>query len=80
MSYILVAKPTDHKILFEWVDDITKMGQDQGFEFIDEKGRHHKYQWINNIPHRAQLWTWKAVSFDELSGSEFARIFHPSDP
>jgi len=22
MSYILVAKPTDHKILFEWVDEL----------------------------------------------------------
>ncbi len=26
MSYILVAKPKDHKILFEWVDELTGLG------------------------------------------------------
>lgn len=50
MSYILVAKPTDHKILFEWVGEITGMGGAEHFEFIDKKGRHHKYQWINDVP------------------------------
>jgi hypothetical protein len=50
MSYILVAKPTDHKILFEWVGEITEMGEDEHFEFLDKKGKCHKYQWINNIP------------------------------
>lgn len=50
MSYILVAKPTDHKILFEWVGEISGMGGASHFEFIDKKGKRHKYQWINNVP------------------------------
>lgn len=50
MSYILVAKPTDHKILFEWVTEITAMGEDEHLEFKDHKGRLHKYQWINDVP------------------------------
>jgi len=50
MSYILVAKPTDHKILFEWVGEITAMGEAEHFELIDKKGKRHKYQWINDLP------------------------------
>lgn len=50
MSFILVAKPTDHKILFEWVGEITGMGASEQLEFCDSKGKHHKYQWINAVP------------------------------
>jgi len=50
MSYILVAKPTDHKTLFEWVDEISGMGEAGQLEFIDRKGKRHKYQWINDVP------------------------------
>jgi hypothetical protein len=50
MSYILVAKPTDHKILFEWVDEIAGMGQAEHLEFTDKKGKCHRYQWINDVP------------------------------
>lgn len=49
MSFILVAKPSDHKTLFEWVDDISGMGQAQDLEFVDEKGSLHRYQWINDV-------------------------------
>ncbi len=50
MSYILVAKPTDHKTLFEWVGEITGMGGAEHLEFIDMKGKSHRYQWINDVP------------------------------
>jgi len=50
MSYILVAKPTDHKTLFEWVGEITAMGGAEHLEFIDKKGKCHKYQWVNDVP------------------------------
>ncbi len=50
MSYILVAKPTDHKILFEWVSEITAMGEAGYLELTDKKGKLHKYQWINDVP------------------------------
>ena len=50
MSYILAAKPSDHKILFEWVDEITSMGGAQHIELTDKKGKHHKYHWVNDVP------------------------------
>ena len=50
MSYILVAKPTDHKILFEWVDELTGLGDGSQFEVKPEKGVTHWYQWINEVP------------------------------
>ena len=50
MSYLLVAKPTDHKVLFEWVNEITDMGEAGHFECFDGKGRLHKYHWINDVP------------------------------
>lgn len=50
MSYILVAKPSDHKILFEWVGEITAMGSAEHLQVIDKKGRCHKYHWVNDVP------------------------------
>jgi hypothetical protein len=50
MSYILVAKPADHKILFQWVDEITDMGEAGHFQCLDKKGRIHKYHWVNDVP------------------------------
>ena len=50
MSFILVAKPTDHKILFQWVDELTQLGGDDSLELTDEKGRRHRYQWVNDVP------------------------------
>lgn len=50
MSYILVAKPSSHKILYQWFEDIKQMGEAGRLEFTDFKGRHHIYEWINQIP------------------------------
>jgi len=50
MSYILVAKPTDHKILFEWVDELTGLGDGNKFEVKQPKGIKHEYEWINDVP------------------------------
>jgi len=50
MSFILVAKPTDHNILFQWVDELTQLGGGDSLELIDEKGRRHRYQWVNDVP------------------------------
>ena len=50
MSYILVANPSDHKILFEWVHDITNLGGGNRFELYDSKKRRHIYQWVNQAP------------------------------
>jgi hypothetical protein len=50
MSFILVAKPTDHTILYQWFSEFKQMGEIQQLEFKDEKGRRHLYEWVNNIP------------------------------
>ena len=50
MSFILVAKPADHKLLFEWVSELIQLGDGGSLEFGDEKGRRHRYQWVNQVP------------------------------
>jgi len=50
MSFILVAKPTDHKLLFEWVDELDGLGQSGHLQFSDDKGRRHAYRWVNQVP------------------------------
>jgi len=50
MSFILVAKPADRKILFEWVNEISSMDGAGHFQFIDRKGKCHKYHWVNDVP------------------------------
>ena len=50
MSYILVAKPDDHKILFEWVRELQALGDGGSLELTDKKGRKHRYRWANNVP------------------------------
>jgi len=50
MSFILVAKPTDHKVLFEWVEELQGLGAVGRMELVDAKGRRHLYRWLNGVP------------------------------
>ena len=50
MSFILTAKPADHKVLFEWVGELRQLGEGGQLELIDKKGHRHCYQWINGVP------------------------------
>jgi hypothetical protein len=50
MSFILVAKPTDHKLLFEWVNELDGLGQNGRLQLNDYKGRRHEYRWVNQVP------------------------------
>jgi hypothetical protein len=50
MSFILVAKPADHKVLFEYVEEIAAMGEADTLELVDIKKRRHRYRWVNQIP------------------------------
>jgi hypothetical protein len=50
MSFVLVAKPADHKLLFEWIHELDGLGQSGHLKLIDSKGRHHVYRWINQVP------------------------------
>ena len=50
MSYILVAKPDDHKVLFEWVNELHALGAGGSLELTDTNGRRHRYRWVNGVP------------------------------
>lgn len=50
MSYILVAKPTDHKELFQRVHKLDSLGGCVGLEVTDDKERIHRYRWVNQVP------------------------------
>lgn len=50
MSFILVAKPADHKVLFQYVEEITAMGEAGTLETVDIKGRRHLYRWVQQVP------------------------------
>ncbi|GBE34788.1 transposase DDE domain protein [bacterium BMS3Bbin06] len=50
MSYILVAKPEDHKLLMEWVNEQRQLKEVSGIKVKDKKGRIHVYEWINEVP------------------------------
>lgn len=47
MHYIFAAKPTDHKYLMEWIAAYDHLNV---FQFIDNKGRTHVYEWMNEVP------------------------------
>ena len=50
MSFVPVAKPSEHKILNEWFTQLKKMGETSSLKYTDIKGREHLYKWINEIP------------------------------
>lgn len=50
MNYILVAKPDDHKILYEWVNEQRQLQEVSRLEVKDNKGRLHVYEWLNEVP------------------------------
>lgn len=47
MHYIFAAKPADHKYMMEWLAAYPQLNK---IEFVDEKGREHCYEWMNNVP------------------------------
>jgi hypothetical protein len=51
MHYLLVAKPGDHKYLYEWIEAYDEL---PGYTFTDERGRQHHYRWQNEVPLNAQ--------------------------
>lgn len=50
MSFVLVAKPTDHKVLFQWVDELDALKGVDHLELPAPKGRRHIYRWVNQVP------------------------------
>jgi hypothetical protein len=50
MSYVLVAKPSDHKVLHEWFGELRSMNEIKILEFTDHKRVVHHYEWANHLP------------------------------
>ena len=49
MSYVLVAKPEDHKTLAEWVEEMKALKETN--RLVVKDGAHvHVYEWINDVP------------------------------
>jgi len=47
MHCLFVAKPGDHKYLFEWIETFDTL---PSLEIKDQKGRLHQYRWRNDVP------------------------------
>lgn len=47
MHYLFVAKPGDHKFMYEWLDAFKVW---PSVEFIDEDEITHRYRWQNGVP------------------------------
>lgn len=47
MHYLFVAKPGDHKYMFEWIDAFNVL---ENREYTDDKGRIHRFTWKNKVP------------------------------
>lgn len=50
MSFIRMVKPDDHKLLFQWVAELKRLGGSQRWEFKDSEGRRHLYEWVRDLP------------------------------
>ena len=50
MSFILGAKPKDHKSLMEDIEGLRRGGLLSRVEHTDKKGKRYLYEWVNDIP------------------------------
>ena len=49
-SFVLGAKPKDHKAMFAFVKEIQAMGEAETLELVDLDGIRHIYSWVNQVP------------------------------
>ncbi|MCK5542213.1 MAG: transposase [Desulfobacterales bacterium] len=50
MSFILVAKQSDHKNLHQWFAETRALKETHTLKIKDFNGRDHVYEWLNDIP------------------------------
>lgn len=60
MHFLFVAKPGDHKFMFEWIDAYPEL---PFVEFEDDKGKVHHIRWQNEVPLHGET---KAVSVNYI--------------
>lgn len=49
--YLFGVKPGDHKYMMDWLNAYPALNQ---IEFVDEKKRQHRYEWMNQVPLNGQ--------------------------
>jgi hypothetical protein len=49
-SYLLVAKPEDHKSLFEDIEGLRRGGMLERVQTLGPKGQRYHYEWVNGVP------------------------------
>lgn len=49
-SYLLVAKPEDHKTLFEDIEGLRRGGMLDRVETLGAQGQRYEYEWVNGVP------------------------------
>jgi len=76
MSFILVAKPGDHKFLFNHLATVTH--NIQSLEYFDDKGRQHIYRWINDVPLNGTAHAQNVNFFDYTIKAAGKTNFHSS--
>jgi len=55
MSFILGAKPKDHKTLMQDIEGMRRGRLLSSHEYRDEKGKRYLYEWVNDIPLNGDL-------------------------
>ncbi|MBS3759741.1 MAG: transposase [Desulfobacterales bacterium] len=76
MSFVLIAKPGDHKFLFNHLATVTH--KIQTLEYSDDKGRQHIYRWINDVPLNGTTRAGKVNFFDYTIKAAGKTNFHSS--
>lgn len=49
LDFILVAKPGDHKSIFEDIEGLRRINGLGNYSVVDQNGETHSYEWINDI-------------------------------
>jgi hypothetical protein len=64
MSFILVAKPKDHRIMMKLIKEKRELKEIFRLEYKDQKGRIHLYEWLNDIPLNGYKDTYRVNYFE----------------
>ncbi len=75
MSYLFVAKPDDHKVMYRMIENRDKIGKVHEKIVIDEKNNVHTYRWTNQIDLNGNKENIKVNYFEyELFNSEKDKV------
>ena len=78
MSLCIVAKPSDHKVLYKWVCELRCMNETKTLEFTDHKNVVQRYERANNLPLCGDPKTPEINYLDYVQTKSDKNIFHNS--